>query len=54
MNAHQIKEMIDLLKAYESVCIKRQDFGGAENIKNKIQNLQGQSVVVRRSSIAAK
>ena len=36
LNGEEIKEMIELLRAYESLCIQREDFNGAESVKNKI------------------
>ena len=39
--------MIDLLKAYETLCIQREDFNGAESVKNKIEHLKEQEVVYR-------
>lgn len=34
--------MIELLKAYESLCIKREDFSIADSVKNKIEQLRAQ------------
>ena len=34
--------MIELLKAYEILCIQREDFSGAESVKTKIEQLRGQ------------
>jgi len=52
MNGDEIKEMIDLLKAYETLCIQREDFNGAESVKNKIEQLKGQEIIHRRETIA--
>lgn len=36
LNGDEIREMVELLKAYETLCIQREDFNGAESVKNKI------------------
>lgn len=46
--------MIDLLKAYETLCIKREDFNGAEGVKNKIEQLKEQELSFRKEVIAVK
>jgi hypothetical protein len=46
--------MVDLLRAYESLCIQREDFAGAESVKNKIEQLMGQELVNKREKIAVK
>jgi hypothetical protein len=44
--------MVDLLRAYETLCIQREDFSGAESVKNKIEQLQGQERVHKREKLA--
>lgn len=46
--------MIELLKAYETLCIQREDFNGAESVKNKIEQLMGQELLFKREKIACK
>ena len=48
MEGEEIKEMIELLKAYETLCIQREDFGGAESVKTKIEHLKGQELLHRK------
>lgn len=43
-----------MLRAYETICIQREDFTGAEGIKNKIEQLEGQELVFKREKIAVK
>lgn len=44
--------MIELLKAYETLCIQREDFSGADSVKNKIEHLKGQQILQRKETIA--
>jgi hypothetical protein len=46
--------MIEVLRAYEELCIQREDFNGAESVKNKIEHLEGQELVFKREKIAVK
>ena len=46
--------MIELLRAYESLCIQREDFNGAESVKNKIEHLKGQELICRKETIAVR
>ena len=46
--------MVGLLRAYEALCIQREDFAGAESVKNKIEHLLGQELVNKREKIAVK
>lgn len=46
--------MIELLRAYETLCIQKEDFAGAESVKNKIEQLKGQEVLQRRETIAVR
>lgn len=52
LNGDEIKEMIELLKAYETLCIQREDFNGAESVKNKISQLKDQELLHRKQTIA--
>lgn len=46
--------MISLLRQYEQLCISKQDFGLAEEAKNKIMLLKGQSLLMRKEQLSAK
>lgn len=52
LNGDEIKEMIELLRAYETLCIQKQDFNGADSVKNKIEQLKGEELVHRKETIA--
>lgn len=46
--------MIQLLKAYETLCIQREDFSGAESVKNKIEQLMSEQLQYKRKTIAVR
>jgi hypothetical protein len=54
LNSSEVREMLDLLQAYETLCIQRQDFNGAESVKNKIEQLKAQELNSRKEDIAVK
>ena len=54
MQEEEIREMIELLRAYETLCIQREDFSGAESVKTKIEQLRGQELLHRKETIAVR
>jgi hypothetical protein len=54
LNHSEVREMLQVLQAYETLCIQREDFSGADSVKNKIEQLKAQEVISRKEDIAVK
>jgi protein tyrosine/serine phosphatase len=54
LNKEEITKIINMLKAYENLCIQSEDFNGADSVKIKIQQLKSQELLFQKWSIAVK
>ena len=46
--------MIQLLKAYEGICIEKEDFVGADSVKQKIEQLKTQQIIQNKEDKAVR